>query len=131
MTNSENLWPEDLLENLPTSPIDIIRQQAQLLGGKTNNIVLAEATSKIDNDGDFVIKLFLRVPTMGNYRYEIFDIWHGMELYPVKQAAEVVAKDEASLKIFLKNILASEKTVNLIRSLVSQYQSLPDNDVPY
>ena len=81
-----DLWPEDI--NIPDliAPVTILKEQASLLGTKTNNVVKAEVTTskpRLSEEGKFYYVFYLVAPALNNYYYELFAITHGVELYPL------------------------------------------------
>ena len=119
---TEDFWPSDLDKIDIRTPLSILKEQAAALGGKTGNAVLAEVVSKSET-GDFYHRLFLVVPVLDNYRYQLFLAVHDIKLYPVqiRKGNQVYrCPDEAALKTALKDILASDETRGLIAALVAQ-----------
>jgi hypothetical protein len=107
-----DLWPTDI-ENSDIelkAPVYILKQQASLLGKKTQNIVTAEVgkpiqsniwvgrksqigamdspftslgfSDSVDNT-IFFHSFYLVAPAFANYRYELFTIVNDIRLYPV------------------------------------------------
>lgn len=79
-----DLWPEQIDEEMMTSPVSILREQAHLLGEKTKNIVKAEVNIG-DQIGDaFLYHFYIVAPTLNNYHYHLFTVEHDIALYPLK-----------------------------------------------
>lgn len=95
-----DLWPRDVEHTDLKAPVTILREQASLLGKKTQNIVTAEVTKPLDlvvriqelgamNFRDpskpkaFFYAFHLVAPALANYRYELFTIANDIRLYPV------------------------------------------------
>lgn len=86
----KDLWPSDIAVHRVKSPVGILREQASLLGKKTNNIVQAEVQI-LDSIADlFGSALFIVAPALSNYRYRLLLVWHKIELYP----AQIFVEDE-------------------------------------
>jgi len=95
-----DLWPEDI-GPIPESkgPVIILREQASLLGKKTNNLVEAEVVQLAPSRPEppivalqielsmfvpiFNYAFLLVAPPLNNYRYNLFTISHGIDAYPV------------------------------------------------
>ena len=81
-----DLWPA-IEQPTIKAPVVILREQAQLLGEKTRNIVEAEVTRIEGEDWipwyHFAYAFWIVAPTLGNYRYRLFAIAHGIDIYPV------------------------------------------------
>src|SRR5262245_51577645 len=115
----EDFWPDDLLEDLPTSPKDILAQQAGLLGEKTKNIVLGQVNITSHSEDRFVARLYLRVPALGDYRLELIGLMYTIHLYPAKDVATGrQLDDESQLKEYIAQKLHDESTKKIIRALV-------------
>lgn len=121
-----DLWPDNLLEEIPTSPSEILAWQAALLGPKTQNIILADVDSMVDSeDGIFLHRFYLRVPSLSNYEFDLFSVYHGVDLYPVKEVnSERVIDDEEQLNSFIAEKLSSEEAIKIIRALASQTRQI-------
>lgn len=95
-----DLWPKDIEYTGLKAPVTILREQASLLGKRTQNIVTAEVAQPRDllvrmdqlrviNPRDplkpkaFFYAFHLVAPVLGNYRYELFTIANDIRLYPV------------------------------------------------
>ena len=95
-----DLWPEDI-GPIPESkgPVIILREQASLLGKKTNNLVEAEVVQLEPSRPEppivavqiepsmfetrFNYAFLIVAPPLNNYRYKLFTISHGIDAYPV------------------------------------------------
>jgi hypothetical protein len=148
-----NLWSEDIaniaqIDNESPSPVNILREQAQLLGKQTQGKVEAEVEANIDYDynsdvdesfivytQEFKYNFYLTTPIIPGYRYKLFTISHDADLYPVdfhldrgiadeiNQGKKVLrAKSEEQFLDTLKKIFNSKKTSQVIRAILSQIQ---------
>lgn len=126
--STDNLWPEDIGEVNIKAPVTLLREQAALLGARTRNIVEAS----VDTFGDFLeelqepfnYELFIVAKPLNNYRYGLFYISHGFDLYPVTIHTSdetfrelgfqgdnhgIAVSDEDHFKDMLAKILSSKK----------------------
>lgn len=82
-----DLWPEDLIEdvcNFSRTPAIILREQAALLGKKTNNLVEAEVVRvETRHPGEFGYAFFIVTPVLDGYKYKLFTIEYNLNMYPV------------------------------------------------
>ena len=84
-----DLWPNELSTVDQRSPLTILKEQASLLGEKTQNIVIAalENTPRIGHSPvrmrPFRYRFVLTCPALGNYRFRLFSIGYGIYMYPV------------------------------------------------
>lgn len=144
-----DLWPENIVYDQIKAPVTILKEQASLLGKKTKNIVIARVeVLQAVSRRQFAYNFLLIAPALGNYRYQLFTMTHGIELYPVEfQLDEDMAKElqilaansnnqnpiiraetEAQFLEILQMILRSEKTMHVIRSILAQSVGLSDTD---
>ena len=126
--DDSDLWPSDLVAEIPRIPATILQEQASALGKHTNNVVQGKIKTVTDEDGDFVINFILFVPTLGNYQYSLFTVWHNEELYPVRSQGVNLA-DENEFRSWLKFTFADERTVKIIRGLIAQARA--ESDIPF
>jgi hypothetical protein len=101
-----------------------MREQAALLGEKTQNLIEAMVDTTAFGR-DFVHSFVLNVPVLGGYRYTLFEVTHGPELYPVTvvPAKSVVLEDEPAFLEWLRGVLSSPETKKLIGNLLAQATS--------
>ncbi len=72
---TENYWPSEISDATDPEPVAILKQQAALLGGRTNNAV--EATVKTSTEGGTAYhSLYLKADALGDYLYKLLDIAH-------------------------------------------------------
>lgn len=120
MAAQPDLWGEVVPAEVRT-PLSILREQASLLGAKTNNLVEATVTTATYRD-EFVHRFLLVVPGFDNYTYELFRIAHGIELYPVFAGGSARETEEKFIA-WLKTTLSSDETKRIISNLFSQARS--------
>lgn len=142
-----DLWPDGLEPGTTRTPVSILREQAALLGQKTNNLVVARVStytvtgpvldlrrpgqhvSDIESPGQFGYTLKLVAPALDNYTFRLFTIEHGMDLYPVKlrfglaEQKEYEAASEEQFIAVLKEVLSSPETKRVIQTLLAQSES--------
>ena len=123
-----DLWPA--IEGDPVrTPLSILREQASLLGPKTQHLVEAEVSTTSNRD-NLVHEFYVVAPALDHYRYHLLTVAHGIELYPLEmwppRGDPAEADDEDAFLKRLGSFLASEHTRNVVRSLYSQSQSPED-----
>ena len=147
----ESLWPEQIDELKVKPPVAILREQASLLGPKTQGIVEARVRSvqRDDPNGyEFAFRFDLVAPGLGQYTYSLFHICHDVELYPVRfvvdrDMGQEIRGDESLIQLLevdseeefiamLRRILRASKTRRIIGSLLAQaeYQE-PQDEIPF
>jgi hypothetical protein len=117
-----DLWAPDLVREGIRTPLSILRQQASLLGSKTNNLVEAEVQTATNSPSEFVHN-FVIVASVLSYRYSLCQARHGIELYPVGgtfDGHQTTLVSEQTLLEWLKQVLTSEKTKSVVSALIAQ-----------
>jgi len=131
-----DLWPQELPTELaPRAPVTILKEQAALLGKKTENIV--EASVRLEKSWreekrPFVYDFHI-VSKPLNYSYKVFSLYHGFEPYPVtfsldrdileevspRSDEDLSAGSEEELLSILSRILQSEKIKKVIATMLA------------
>jgi hypothetical protein len=147
-----DLWPDGLSAVDQRSPLTVLKEQASLLGEKTQNIVIA-VLEDVNTLGPWSLKKYpfkyeflLTCPALGHYRFRLFSIGYDIDIYPVRFALDsdvageifedfeetheepgmdilLLASNEEEFSKILKRIFSSRKTVQVIRALLSQANS--------
>lgn len=121
MAAQTDLWGDIIPEQVRT-PVAILREQATLLGRKTKNLV--EARVETDVCGTELCHHFqLVVPVLDGYTYELFHVWHGVDIYPVRVPNMQALKNEDEFTGWLREQLSSPKTTKIIGNLLAQANS--------
>src|SRR5271170_6263647 len=123
MAAHADLWGEIAPSSVRT-PASILREQASLLGTKTNQLIEGKVETQIE--GNRFYHLFnLVVPVLDNYCYELFRIWTNVSLYPVHVSPPpyTEVEDEAAFVNWLALKLSSSETKRVIGNLLAQANS--------
>jgi hypothetical protein len=124
MATQTDLWGDLGAPANVRTPVAILREQAALLGQKTQNIVEAKVESEVES-GQFYHSFNLVVPSLDNYTYQLFRIRHWPDLYPVyalKPAYQQLDGEEEFMA-WLRERLSSNDTKRLISNLMAQASS--------
>lgn len=137
----EDLWGSQISAEPLATPVSILREQANLLGTKTDNLLRAEVVTSSDHVGNFEHSFYIVVPLLDNYRYRLFSISHGIQLYPVVfygfpetlnselhpahsfipiPPIKFDVSNEVEFKQYLKEILSAKETLKIVKSLIGQ-----------
>jgi len=128
---TEDLWPETFGEAPGSSPLLILKQQAALLGKKTNHLVEASVHSQIQKEDVFSHTFVLRAPAI-DYRYVLFRVSHEINLYPIfTTVTEGPLESEEELKEFLRDVFSRESTAKVINALITQSEIASVEEVPF
>ena len=73
--STENYWPAEIIDAADPEPVAILKEQAALLGGRTNNAVEA-IVKTIAEGGTAYHSLYLKADALGDYLYKLLDIAH-------------------------------------------------------
>ena len=135
---TQDLWPDFFVEKV-RGPKSILQEQATFLKKKTKGILKADVLTKTSQDQ---IYHFFRLisPALNYYKYDLFSISHGIELYPVmfdvgdnlallseldtvlspSDYTSFIAYDEPSFITALSTVLKAPSTLRIIQNLYSQ-----------
>jgi len=80
--NKIDLWPEINLEAHEDEPIKILKDQAEILGQKTKNLITGDVVTNTES-GVIYHTLYLVAPILDNYRYSLLKIAHTSMQYPL------------------------------------------------
>lgn len=124
MTTPVDLWGEIAPVQVRT-PLAILKEQAALLGAKTNRLVEAMVDTSTTGHGEFEHRFILIVPALDDYRYQLFTIYHGIELYPVRvmEFENDDPETEDQFLEWLRGKLSSKDTKRIIGKLLAQVNS--------
>jgi hypothetical protein len=132
--SSRNLWGEPFGEELK-APVQILAEQAALLGQMTNNIL----EGRVENQSKgrtFTFDLNVVAPALGNYVHSILRIDYTLEFYPLRLQSQVAQAEydcegeEEFMKV-LEEVLSSRKVRQVVTSLLSQSRVLHKKDASY
>ncbi len=124
MSAKADLWGDiEVVEG--QTPLSILREQAALLGTKTQNLVKARVRTYGGSDASFIRHSFrLVVPALDAYEYELFAIMHRpIDLYPVHLEREEQLESEDKFKAWLLQKLSSSETKKILSNLIAQARS--------
>ncbi len=124
MSDTNDFWPANIAESNLITPITILKEQAALLGEKTRQLVKGEVVTQ--TTGTLLVHYFYIVAPTLNYRFELFNIEHHVNFYPLVLRYlnnTTSLSTEAAFKTKLKEILASQHTLNVVHSILAQVRS--------
>lgn len=120
MAAHADLWGE-IAPSTVRMPVSILREQASLLGAKTNHVIEGKVETWI-SENKFYHSFKFVVPALDNYSYELFQIIHGVNPYPVRPREPLafdIENEEAFLS-WLGQRLSSSETKRIIGNLLAQ-----------
>ena len=126
MAAQPDLWGEIVPAQVRT-PVAVMREQATLLGRKTNNLVEARVRTRV-YEGRFIHYFELVVPALDNYTYELFAVTHGVQPYPVRRGSLLLPPypefpSEEAFVEWLRQELSSPETMRIVANLLAQVSS--------
>jgi hypothetical protein len=119
-----DLWPANVADSNLITPITILKEQAALLGEKTRQLVKGEVTTQAAG-AMFVHSFNIVAPTL-SYKFELFTASHGVNFYPLvlrRLNDTISCNSESDFKDKLKEIFASQHTLNVVHSILAQVRS--------
>jgi hypothetical protein len=132
---NEDLWPELNLA-ATTTPLSILREQAALLGKRTKGVLRGEVeTWGIEER--IAHSFSIAVPSLGDYKYNLFLIQHLPIGYPVyvthwatsmrghfseveTRSGEKTLADEGELRDWLRLTFHSDEVKRIVENLYAQ-----------
>ncbi|HEX8197714.1 MAG TPA: hypothetical protein VF571_16095 [Pyrinomonadaceae bacterium] len=127
---SEDLWGDISVDRGIKLPVTILKEQATILGEKTNKILEAKVYPLGMSDKERVgYYLNIIAPALSNYKFEVLSIDHpALFVYPLNLHYKThegawtssVCKDETEFISKLKEVLSSEIVHKVIASLIAQ-----------
>lgn len=133
---TKSLWPDNISVIKEVSPVSILKEQAALLGEKTQNLVIAEVgtTTSIRNRRFYDI-FYLVAPALDNYSFELFRASRDIvNFYPIQISSDTLEMDnkevtsEDELIKVLSDIFTHPKTIKIIQSMLVQSGWSPEED---
>jgi hypothetical protein len=116
-----SLWPADLLDVQITTPVSILRKQANDLATATRAVLRGEVVTETSSDR-FTHSLYVVAPAL-DYRYLLCYLSHGITLYPCKGYFRSVSQEissEADLITWLQKVIRDPSTHKVLASLIAQ-----------
>jgi hypothetical protein len=132
MAATPDFWPDIGDAKPKVTPLSLMKQQAALLGKRTQNLLEARVVT-IPHEKDVVLSFVIEVPVLG-YQYELFRVRQNMvDLYPVvivsapklgegPHRAPVLRSEDEFLE-WLKDVLNSDTTKRVLGSLLAQVET--------
>jgi len=120
----DDFWPSNIADSNLTTPVMVLKQQGALLGEKTRQLVTAEVVTETTGNL-FVHHFYVVAPTL-NYKYELFQVSHGISFYPLtlRQGGQTTSLgNEEKFKETLKTIFSSPHTLNVVHSILAQVRT--------
>jgi hypothetical protein len=137
-----DLWPS--FENIKEikTPKQILEEQARFLRKKTNDMLYMEifdvpSTTRQGKKHDFGLKYAVASKYVDNYRFNFFDIYYNLTIYPItvflnKPIADTLKEqwefdvlqnikinDEKEFYSLLKDVFNNEFVLNIVSTLIS------------
>lgn len=119
---SNDLWPDLEAEKI-RNPKTFLVEQANFLGEKTKNVLLAEVRSSGDIKKKILHSFDIVAPALSNYRFNLFHIRHEILYYPLEflyKNANTRINDEKELIEKMKEVFNNDDTKKILSSLYSQ-----------
>lgn len=123
----KNLWGELPTEDVIRTPLQILREQAAILGEKTENLLEGQVQQSVASQ-TFQNTLFIVAPSLG-YSYAVLSARYSVDLYPVTVIDAqiggngITCEDEESFEQALTTILSSAQTKKALVGLLSQIKA--------
>ena len=121
MAAVEDLWPDLTPDPQSEAPVTMLRQQAALLAGKTNDVLRSEVAT-ITGQGRVRHDFVIHAPLL-DHRQTLFQVSYDIAAtYPVvgeHAGSSAELRNAEALHAWLKKMLCSEQTRRAIQSLLA------------
>lgn len=124
---TQDLWGELSLEENIRTPLTVLREQAALLGEKTQHVLQGDVRISHYGVPDFEAEFLITAPALDNYSYRLFSIRYPLTMYPLKIIETITGMlppieypTEESFISALRLILSHAKVKKIISSLIAQ-----------
>jgi hypothetical protein len=124
---SDDFWPTEIIDTDDPPPVKLLKEQAVLLGGKTNNAVEGIVKTSTE-EGTAYYSLYLRANALGDYLYKLLYIAHPAigrtgNIYPITVqnsagGAPIQIEDDDEFREWLRSELSSDYVRRAIGSLL-------------
>src|ERR1700680_3934244 len=91
---AKSFWKIPVTEGTPRTPVTLLREQAALLGEKTEGALLGSVSQGAAPSGGFGFNLSIRVPALNNYVYLVLGITQPPLMYPLRLASPTLNIEE-------------------------------------
>ena len=125
--STENLWGEITEQTAGPAPINLLREQADLLTKMTNGLLtgIAHTQAAARRFNQLNSYLSVRVASLNNYEVTLIKVQQPLLLYPLHITDHIAAKsydcsDYESFKVVLKQILSSDQMKKVLSGLLRQ-----------
>lgn len=125
---AKNLWGNLQLDEPIRTPTTLLKEQASALNALTKGILYGDVSVEASGSW-FFITMSIVAPAIDNYKFDVLQLSHKVEIYPVTVAQldprkEMECQNEEELTAVLSSILGSERVGRVIRSLVAQSKAV-------
>lgn len=118
-----DLWAEDIGGAVVVkTPVALLKEQASLLGKKTQNLVIGKVVSvpnmhDSESNKRITHRFYVVAPALGDYSYTLFSVSHGLDMYPLMVVVEVNVfkelSDDVKAKRYTLGFVVSDNAVSI------------------
>jgi hypothetical protein len=132
----KSLWGTLPTEPTVLAPVAILKQQGQLLAKATDGLLTVE--TRVDHPsylnpfgrdvsiGKIHVTMYLIATALNNYRFQVLEVIHDIEMYPalvVADESRFECADQESFEEAVAQVLQSERVRRAIAGLLAQMRS--------
>ncbi len=122
-----DLWPDAVTLKDVVSPVMILRHQAGLLRGRSQNVLAADVKSHLE-DTSVTHEFWLMVPALGRKTFSLFEVQHeiefvypaGVRFGPLTQESFKLCDSQEAFTQLLAEVFRNHRTVSVIQSLLAK-----------
>jgi hypothetical protein len=125
---TKNLWGDIKAEATIRTPANVLKEQATALSEMTKGVLAGTVRSGTEYN-KFKVGLSIVAPALNNYEFDVVEVEHGIELYPLKVTpawekygftSSQECENEEEFVAALGGILGSDRVKRAINSLIAQ-----------
>lgn len=122
---AKSLWGDLSSIAIMRTPKTILEEQAALLSEATGGMLVGTVKELASGGPNFCYTLMVVVPALNNYTYQILQIVHPLEMYPLNLSAarpqvNQPVKDQEALESAIEKVLTSAELRAVLSALKSQ-----------
>lgn len=126
---TKNMWGDLPTMEDTVTPLQIMREQANVLKQATRGLLNASITTTPLKLGRMRHSFYLVAPLLNDYRHLLFSVEHGIDSYPATFSASrmdkpVSCKKQKDFELMLTTLLQDASTRKAVASLIANSQAI-------
>lgn len=133
--STENLWGDLPNYDVTAPPVSILKEQAEKLSEITEGLLIGKVTSANAQRDHLQCTLYIVVPGLSNYQYEVLTAVYPIGSYPISllptaDGNTIKCADEQEFKENIRLILQSESVKGVLSKLLAHVRAEAQSGEP-